>query len=178
MQLRYGDPQVAIGIVFAVLALMFGAGFAVIARQAGSEVAFERVHTVGYWLRKRWLAFLVVIGVLVVGISFLELPYASGGDAGRTVVMVTGGQFFWSLSPDRVRAGTRVRFDVTAVDVNHGLSLYEPGGHLIGSVQAMPGYHNKLDLTFDKPGLYRIRCFEFCGLNHATMNGSFRVTAR
>jgi cytochrome c oxidase subunit 2 len=178
MRLHYGDPQIAIGIVFAVLVLVFVLGFTVIAREAGSEVAFERVHLIGYSLRKRWLAFLVVVGVLVVGISFLELPYASGGDAGRTVVKVTGGQFFWSLSPDRVPAGTRVRFDVTAVDVNHGFSLYEPGGHLIGSVQAMPGYRNKLDLRLDKRGLYRIRCFEFCGLNHATMNGSFTVTAR
>jgi cytochrome c oxidase subunit 2 len=178
MRLHYGDPQIAIGIVYAVIVLVFAAGFVVIARQAGTEVGFDRVHAVGYWLRKRWLAFLVVVGVLVVGISFLELPYASGGDERRTVVEVSSGQFFWSLVPDRVPAGTRVRFDVTAVDVNHGFGLYEPGGHLIGSVQAMPGYHNELDVTLDEPGLYRIRCFEYCGLNHATMDGSFTVTPR
>ena len=72
-----------------------------------------------------------------------------------------------------------MRFDVTAVDVNHGFGLYKPSGHLIGSVQAMPGYHNKLDLTLDEPGgSTEIRCFEFCGLNHATMDGSFTVTGR
>jgi cytochrome c oxidase subunit II len=178
MRLHYGDPQIAIGVVFAVLSLVFAAAFAIIARQAGSDVAFERVHTVGYWLRKRWLALLVVSGVLVLGISFFELPYASGSGAGRTTVTVTGGQFFWSLVPDSVPAGTHVRFDVTAVDVNHGFSLYEPDGHLLGQVQAMPGYHNKLDLTLDRPGRYQIRCFEFCGLNHATMNASFTVTRR
>ena len=44
MSPRYGDPQVAIGVVFAVLALLLATAFAVIAKQAGSEVAVERVH--------------------------------------------------------------------------------------------------------------------------------------
>ena len=176
MSLHYGDPQIAIGVVFAILALLLGTAFLVIAIQAGSEVGLERVHDIGYWMRKRWLALLVAVGVVVVGISLFDLPYASGSAAGRTVVRVTGGQFFWSLQPDRVPVGTHVRFDVTAVDVNHGFGLYDPGGHLIGSVQAMPGYHNELDLTLSRPGVYRIRCLEYCGLNHSTMESSFTVT--
>ena len=91
---------------FAVLALLLAVVFVMIAVQAGSEVAEKRVHDVGYWLRKRWLALLLVIGVVVVGISLFDLPFATGSDAGRTVVKVTGGQFFWSLSPDRVPVGT------------------------------------------------------------------------
>lgn len=177
MSLHYGEPQTAIGAVFAALALLLAGTFVVIGVEAGSEVAFERVHRVGYWLRKRWLALLTVIGVLVLGISFFDLPYASGGGS-RTVVKVTGGQFFWALAPDRVPAGSQVRFDVTSVDVNHGFGLYDPHGHLIGSVQAMPGYHNRLDLTLSEVGVYRIRCLELCGLNHATMEGSFTVVRR
>jgi cytochrome c oxidase subunit 2 len=178
VRLHYGDPQIAIGVVFALLALLLAGTFLVIGVQAGSDVSNERVHRVGYWLRKRWLALLLVIGVLVVGISLFDLPYASGGGGGRTVVNVTGGQFFWSLAPASVSANARVRFDVTSVDVNHGFGLYDPHGHLIGSVQAMPGYHNKLDLTLREVGVYRIRCLELCGLNHATMEGSFRVVRR
>src|SRR5438094_463871 len=125
LSVHYGSPQIAIGLMFAVLALLLAAAFGVIAFQAGSEVGAQRVHDVGYWLRKRWLALLLVIGVLVVGISLFDLPYASGGGAGRTIVKVTGGQFFWSLAPDSVPAGARVRFDVTSVDVNHGFGLYD-----------------------------------------------------
>ncbi len=88
-------------------------------------------------------------------------------DAAR--LRVVGGQFYWSLSPDRFRAGERVRFDVTSADVNHGLGLYDPDGHLVGSVQAMPGYHNKLTVTFAKAGRYTIACFEYCGLSHHLM---------
>ena len=178
MSLHYGDPQIVIGAVFAVLALLLAAAFFVIGVQAGSEASEERVHLVGYWLRKRWLALVVVVGVLVVGISLFDLPYATGSAAGRTVVKVSGGQFFWSLVPDRVPAGARVRFDVTSVDVNHGFGLYDPHGHLIGSVQAMPGYHNELDLTLSEAGVYRIRCLELCGLNHSTMENTFTVAAR
>lgn len=178
MNLHYGNPQIAIGVVFAAIALLLAAVFVVIGVRAGSEVGSERVHDVGYWLRKRWLALLLVTGVLVVGISLFDLPYASGGAAGRTVVKVTGGQFFWSFVPNRVPAGTRVRFDVSSVDVNHGFGLYDPHGHLIGSVQAMPGYHNKLNLTLDEAGIYRIRCLEYCGLSHSTMESSFTVAQR
>jgi cytochrome c oxidase subunit 2 len=178
VSVHYGDPQIAIGVVFAAIALLLAGAFLVIGLQAGSEVSVERVHRVGYWLRKRWLALLLVIGVLVVGISLFDLPYATGNAVGRTVVKVSGGQFFWSLVPDRVPAGTRVRFDVTSIDVNHGFGLYNPQGHLIGSVQAMPGYHNKLDLTLSEAGVYRIRCLELCGLNHSTMQSTFTVTPR
>src|SRR5690242_9559317 len=79
LRLHYGDPQITIGVVFAVLALLLAIAFVVIAVQAGSEVGFERVHDIGYSLRKRWLAILVVVGVIVVGISLFDLPYASGG---------------------------------------------------------------------------------------------------
>jgi cytochrome c oxidase subunit II len=178
VSVHYGDPQIAIGAVFAALALLLAGTFVVIGVHAGSEVSLERVHRVGYWLRRRWLALLLVLGVVVVGLSFFDLPYASGGAAGRTVVKVTGGQFFWSLVPDRVVAGTKVRFDVTSIDVNHGFGLYDPRGHLIGSVQAMPGYHNKLDLTLGDAGVYAIRCLELCGLNHSTMLSTFIVEAR
>jgi cytochrome c oxidase subunit 2 len=178
VSLHYGDPQIALGVTFAVIAVLLGATFVVIGVQAGSDVSTARVQRVGYWLRKRWLAFLAGLGVVVIGVSLFALPYPSGAAGSWTVVQVKGGQFFWSFSPSAVAAGTRVRFDVTSVDVNHAFGLYDPHAHLIGSVQAMPGYHNRLDLTLSDPGVYHVRCLEYCGLNHATMESSFTVTRR
>jgi cytochrome c oxidase subunit II len=177
MSLHYGQPQVAVGIVFAVLATLLVAIFVVVARSARADVAYEQVQRVGYRARRYWLTTLVAVGVAVIVVTFFYLPYASGSTTGRTVVKVTGGQFFWSLAPSRVRAGTPLRFNVTSIDVNHGFGLYDPHGHLVGSVQAMPGYHNELDLTLTIPGTYQIRCLEFCGLNHAVMEGTFTVLA-
>jgi len=177
VRLSYGELQIAVAIVFLVLALVIAGVFAVVARRTVSDVPLERVQRTGYWLRRRWLAFLGALLVVVVGSSLLALPYASG-ERGRTTVVVRSGQFFWSFEPPQVAAGTRVRFDVTSLDVNHGFGIYDPRGRLLGSVQAMPGYHNKLDLTLRESGEYRVLCFEFCGLNHHAMQGVFRVVER
>ena len=175
--LHYGEPQVAIGIVFAVLAVAIVVVTFVIAAHAKQEMSYEDVSGTGYRLRRPWLAFLCGLGVVAVGASAFLLPYARG-DAAGTRVKVTGGQFYWTIDPAVLPAHREVRFDVTSVDVNHGFGIYDPKGRLIGSVQAMPGYTNKLDLTFDMPGVYMIRCFEFCGLNHHLMTAQFRVGER
>ena len=172
--LRYGEPQVAIGIVFAVLALLIATLFVTVARQTVSDVPFERVQVVGYWLRKRWLAFLCALLVVVVGVSLFDLPYANGSP--RTVVRVTGVQFAWIITPSQLPANTSIRFDVTSKDVNHGFGIYDPHGHMIGSVQAMPGYTNKLDLTFHTRGVYHVLCLELCGLDHHLMQATFTVS--
>lgn len=176
--LEYGETQVVVAVVFAVLAVtIVGVAFAV-AVHARRDVPYEDVARTGYGvLRRPWLAFLTGLLVLCVGFSFFLLPYASGGPPGTTV-KVSGGQFFWTIDPAVLPAHTEVRFDVTAVDVNHGFGVYDPRGRLIGSVQAMPGYVNELDLTFDLPGEYLIRCFEYCGLSHHDMVATFRVEER
>lgn len=113
--------------------------------------------------------------VVVVGTSSLALPYASGSGAGRTVVHVTAGQFYWLLVPSSVPAGTAVRFEITSRDVNHGFGLYDPQGQLIAEAQAMPGYTNTLDMTFRNTGQYRVFCLEYCGVGHHLMQGLFSI---
>jgi cytochrome c oxidase subunit 2 len=178
MRLHFGDVQIAAGVVFAVLASVILAVFAVVARRAAGDVPADAVQSAGYRLRKPWLASLVLLGVVLVGASFFLLPYASGADADRTVVVVKGGQFFWTITPGEVPVDTPIRFDVGAVDVNHGFGIYDPRGRMVGSVQAMPGVSNELDLTFGTTGEYRVLCLEYCGLNHHAMEAGFRVVAR
>ena len=174
MKLHYGEPQTIVAIVFLLLALGIAGVMTVIALETRRDVPFERVRTVAYAMRRWWFLFLAVLLVAVVGASLFDLPYSS--QARRvTEVRVIGGQFYWSASPARVPAGTHVRFDVTSADVNHGLGLYAPDGKLLGSVQAMPGFHNKLDVTLNEPGEYLLSCLEFCGLNHHLMARRFRV---
>ena len=171
----YGDPQTAVLIVFIAIAVTLVGVFAAIALRARRDVPFERVREVAYRLRKGWLAFLVLLLGTMVGVSLFLLPYPSEAGS-RASVTVIGGQFFWSMSPESVPAGTPIQFEVTSVDVNHGFGIYDPDGHLIGNVQAMPGYTNKLDLTLEKPGSYFISCLEFCGADHHLMNREFEVT--
>jgi cytochrome c oxidase subunit 2 len=41
--------------------------------------------------------------------------------------------------------------------------------------QAMPGYMNRLRVTFDQPGTYTVLCLEFCGMAHHRMRGVVEV---
>ena len=47
-----------------------------------SDIPYERVQSVGYWLRKRWLALLTVVIVCGVGMSLFDLPYSGGAATG------------------------------------------------------------------------------------------------
>lgn len=159
--------------VFGAIAAALVAVFALVALRSRDDVPLERVKAAAYRLRTPWLALLLVLLVAAVGTASFSLPYSSGKPPGA-VVRVSGGQFYWSVSPRTVPAG-EIRFEVSAVDVNHGLGIYAPGGELIGSVQAMPGYANRLDVELPRPGAYLLGCLEFCGVGHHEMNAELRV---
>lgn len=171
----FGAPQVVVLSVFAGIALCLICLFTIVALTTRREVPFHEVRTTGYRIRRWWLAGLSAVLLAGVVISLFHLPYSQA--RGRVVtVRVSGGQFYWSTSPRSVPAGSRVRFAVTGVDVNHAMGIYSPKGVLLGVVQAMPGYTNKLELQLDEPGSYLISCLEFCGLGHHRMYRTFAVT--
>ena len=175
VQLHYGSPQILVAIIYLMIVLALVVVFASVAANASSAMSLERIQSVGYWIRRRWLASLAALLVVVVGASWAALPYARGSGADRTVVQVTAGQFFWAFNPPRVPVGTPVRFEITSRDVNHGFGLYGPEGQLVTQAQAMPGYTNNLDYTFTRAGEYPVRCLEFCGVDHHLMASVFTV---
>ena len=169
MSLHYGGIQIAVLVIFLVIALAFAALFVIVALRSRREVEYERVRDVGYRLRKPWLIGLgATLAIVLAALAFF-IPSSAAEGPDVTEVRVVGGQFYWSLAPDTFRRGEQVVFDVTSADVNHGFGLYDPDGRLIGSVQAMPGYHNRLAVTLEQAGRYTIACFEYCGLDHHVM---------
>ncbi len=175
MDLSFGGFQVAVLIGFIVISACLVAIFAGVAINARRNVDFATVTDTGYRLRRAWLGLLLIVLVTGLVLSVAFMPYGEGAGP-TTKVKVSGYQFNWTVSPDEVPAGTLVEFDVTSSDVNHGLGLYDPGGVLIGNVQAMPEYHNKLNLRLDRPGTYVFSCLEYCGLDHHRMIREFEVT--
>lgn len=169
MRLHYGGVQIAVLAVFLTIALVFAVLFVLVALRSRRDVEFERVRVIGYRIRKPWLIGLGgTLAATLAALAFF-IPFAAAGEGDATEVRVVGGQFYWSLSRDTFRRGEQVVFDVTSADVNHGFALYDPGGELIGSVQAMPGYRNRLRVTLAEAGRYTIACFELCGLDHHRM---------
>lgn len=175
MELTYGDSQTTIAIVFASIAVTLVGVFAAVALRSRDQLPFERVREAGYRLRRPWLVFLSVILAAGVVTSLTLLPYPGGAQA-RVKVAVTGGQFYWSMSPPELPAGGTIRFDVTSADVNHGFGVYSPDGVLLGQVQAMPGYTNHLELELEEPGTYLVSCLEYCGIGHHEMTREVKVT--
>ncbi len=78
----------------------------------------------------------------------------------------------WQWYPAlRLKEGVTYNFHFSALDVNHGFSLYPANLNL----QIIPGYDYGLKITPNRPGEYRIVCNEFCGIGHHKMLGGITV---
>lgn len=67
----------------------------------------------------------------------------------------------------RLRKGAEYTLHLSALDVNHGFSLFP----LNVNFQVVPGYDYGLRVTPTEAGDFRIICNEFCGIGHHTMVG-------
>jgi cytochrome c oxidase subunit 2 len=91
-------------------------------------------------------------------------------------VRVTGLQFAWAIdAPQPIVTGAPVAFLARSLDVAHGFGVYNPKGALIFQAQVVPDHEQKIVHTFTEPGVYKVRCLEFCGVGHHKMKSSFVV---
>lgn len=123
-----------------------------------------------------WVA--IVAGVVITFGTLWQWPIAGHAAAAAkpdVVIRATAHQWRWQLDRDTVRVGELVQFEITAVDVNHGLAIYQGKNRLVAQAQAMPGYVNKLQVRFTEPGDYEVLCLEYCGLAHHGMRAVIKV---
>jgi cytochrome c oxidase subunit 2 len=73
-----------------------------------------------------------------------------------------------------VPVGQPVRVKLVSADVVH--AFYVP--QTLFKRQAIPGFTNEFDLTFEKVGLYHGQCTQFCGLQHPDMVFRVRVVTQ
>ena len=73
----------------------------------------------------------------------------------------------------QLEEGVTYTLHLSALDVNHGFSLYPANLNL----QVVPGYDYGLRITPNKAGEYRVVCNEFCGVGHHNMLGRIVVVA-
>ena len=161
----------ALGI-FLAGALALGCVFVVVSQVARrGPTPYSEVAGRAYRLRLFWF---LALGGILAAVFLTALPYVpyanyrlSSGPAAMHV-NVTGSQYTWGIDGNATTGG-KVDFAVTSADVNHGFGLYDISGHLVGQVQAMPGYTNHLVMQFTASGDYTIRCLEYCGPGHSSM---------
>ncbi len=162
------------------LVLVFGIFFVFLTvfLRSQKSVSYERVQSKAFPIRRTFFWTLLAFGVIITALSTTDLPYSAthGDEASPPVVVdVTGFQWAWKLSRTEVPMGTPVIFNVSSSDVNHGLAIYDEKLRLLGQTQAMPGYVNKLKMSFDTPGTYKLMCLEYCGLGHHLMISELTV---
>jgi cytochrome c oxidase subunit II len=79
----------------------------------------------------------------------------------------------WQFQPAKIYipVGAEVDFFITSKDVVHGFNIAEKNVNLM----AVYGNINKSTVKFDKPGVYKIICHEYCGVGHQAMQGEVIV---
>ncbi|HET8523759.1 MAG TPA: hypothetical protein VFL82_11005 [Thermomicrobiales bacterium] len=163
---------IALGIVWTVIWFRIVTS---VPRVEPEEVVEQRTTT----LRRRLIFPLGAALLIGLAFSLYWMPYPSV--RGRTighpteVVNVSALQWGWIISEKQIRVNTPIEFDLTSRDVNHDFAIYGPNDELLTQAQVMPGYTNKLIYEFDKPGVYTVRCLEYCGLGHDIMVATITV---
>jgi cytochrome c oxidase subunit 2 len=79
----------------------------------------------------------------------------------------------WQFQPSQIYipVGSEVDFFVTSGDVVHGFNITGKNVNLM----AIYGNINKTTVKFDKPGVYKITCHEYCGIGHQAMQSEVIV---
>jgi cytochrome c oxidase subunit 2 len=176
-------------------AIFVGSTVVIMAVFGAVALSTRRAREVDYAQANRFrlvaFASLGIVLLVFFGLTLPHLPYAADARTPDHIVHAVGKQYEWSLTAEpgptletwatsfsaavTVPVGVPIEFRVTTLDVNHGFSLYAPDGHLVAQTQAMPGYLNRLRVTFDHTGTYTVLCLEFCGMSHHRMRGVVEV---
>lgn len=139
--------------------------------------AREKPMNVARWKRREnvWFAVVVVALVGSAAATVFKTPWNAEARPDQQVVDVLAEQYGFTFSTATIKAGRQVEFRLKAKDVNHAFAIYDPSGTFVAQAQMMPGYPTALRLTMTQPGIYAVRCFEYCGIGHHTMVTSFKV---
>jgi cytochrome c oxidase subunit 2 len=174
-----------LGITGAVFLLVEGTllAFVIRYRRRGRPRAAEPEQSHGATrLEVAWTVGPVILLAVVVSFVFYKLPGIKNAPAASNAlnVRVEAHQYFWVFKyPDghesvnvlTVPVNRVVTLDVVSADVAHSWWVPAFGG----KIDAIPGKTNHTWFQAEKAGRYVIRCTEFCGIQHAAMNGVVNV---
>lgn len=82
----------------------------------------------------------------------------------------------WQFQPSQITipVGSEVDFFLSSKDVVHGFNISNKNVNMM----AVYGSINKTTVKFNKPGVYKITCHEYCGVGHQFMQGEIIVSER
>jgi cytochrome c oxidase subunit 2 len=164
-----------IAVVYAILGgvLVIVVGVVVAASTLGRR---RQVDTEALAHHERtWFGIVVVLLVALLFATIFFTPYGKSQESAPQEVNVQARQFAFLVDRSRIRAGEKVKFHLTSADVNHGFAVFDSHNKFLFQAQVMPGKTQDYVYTFERPGTYRIVCFEYCGPGHDQMQGQLTV---
>jgi cytochrome c oxidase subunit II len=149
-------------------------------RRAENAAGPGTERLLGLWVGGGVAATTLILLTLLVYNFRTGSALAAFAEPDAMTIRVTGQQWWWEVeyedpTPSRrlqtaneihVPVGRRVRLQVASRDVIH--SFWAPNLH--GKLDLIPGYTGTTYIRADSAGVYRGRCAEFCGLQHAHMD--------
>ena len=118
--------------------------------------------------------------IAIVLIAFFVVNFANTKMANVKDVDISATSWKFDMSERNFQVGDTVRFIAKSEDTMHSFALYHPDGELLFTMMLMPGLETASALvhTFDKPGIYMVRCLEYCGVNHHGMRSVITVAEK
>lgn len=180
-QTGWGAFSVMLGFQLPFMLFFLYVVFRKSAPNSGSGDAAEGKINV---LKNVWMGAVIVlfITVNVFSIQFIPSVYTARAIAsGETILDVDVKAESWNyeISNREYVAGTAVRFNVKSVDTVHGFAVYHPNGKILFTMMLVPGVRDSsLIYKFKDPGVYKVRCLEYCGIAHHGMNDEIIVKER
>jgi cytochrome c oxidase subunit 2 len=165
--------------------IMF-AGAAIGLAVVGAFLLLGRLHPLCRGRDEAGSAIVVALGVAVPIVLLSALFWysdlrtiaataAPAAGSGQLEVVVTGRQWFWevaypgtaAVTANEIHIPVRTRVELVAKSADVVHSFWVP--RLNRKIDMVPGHPNRILLYASRPGVYRGRCSEFCGLQHANM---------
>jgi mono/diheme cytochrome c family protein len=101
----------------------------------------------------------------------VTITNVGAGQATEARVTLVAQSFSFAPAEIILPAGAVTTFHMTSRDTLHGFQVQDT----TINTMLIPGEIATLTYTFDKPGVYRTTCNEYCGGGHHTMMGTVRV---
>ncbi len=170
--------MVAFNIIYLGLLAVGGVIFAIVFLSTRARARAESGElNVFAWKRREnaWLWIVIAALVAAVAATIFDTPWRAEAQSNRQTVTVEGVQFGFIFSEEKFTVGRQVEFVLTSKDTSHAFAVFDPDNVMLTQAQMMPGYDNRIYVTFTKPGTYTVLCFEYCGVGHHQMIHSFEV---
>ncbi|MFC5471777.1 cupredoxin domain-containing protein [Cohnella suwonensis] len=122
------------------------------------------------WLMSALLTIACAMGVYLLATGLPEKPKDEASDLkeGQELLKIKATNYNFDEAEYHVKAGTNYKIKFSNTLGKHGVEI-------VGLDVELSADAPEMEVTFDKPGTYEMKCSIMCGTGHGTMTSKFIV---